>query len=359
VLKKIDWYIIKRFLGSFGFTMMLLVSIAISIDLSEKIDNFIEHHLTFKEVVLGFYLPFVPYIVALLGSYFIFITVIFFTSQMAAKSEIIAIFNSGVGYYRLMVPYVFSATLLAGFLWFSNNYLVPWSNKTRLAFENQYISHQMVVSNRNIHRKINDTTYVYFELYDNTEKQAQKFSVEGIKNNILTYKIVSEKATFDTAKKEWTLFNYIERNYYAHSENLNKGAVKIIPMDLNPNQFVKRWTYVEELTTPELEDKIADLREQGAEYVTAYQLELYRRTSTAFGVIILSVIGMTIASVKMRGGLGMHLVIGIAICSIFEVIQKFSVTFALNANLPAVVAVWMPNIVALIIGAFLVARYQK
>jgi lipopolysaccharide export system permease protein len=278
---------------------------------------------------------------------------------MAAKSEIIAIFNSGVGYYRLMVPYIFAASLLASFLWFSNNYLVPWSNKKRLAFENKYISHQMVVSNRNIHRKINDSIYVFFELYDNTEKQALKFSVEHFRENTLTYKIVSEKATFDTAKKEWTLFNFIERKYNKHSESLNKGPTTKILLDLNPQQFVKRWTYVEELTTPELQEKIDDLKEQGAEYVTAYQLELYRRSSTAFGVIILSVIGMTIASVKMRGGLGLHLVIGIAICSIFEVIQKFSVTFALNANLPAVIAVWMPNFVALIIGGFLVMRYQK
>lgn len=359
MLKKIDWYIIKRFLGSFGFTIALLVAIAISIDLSEKIDNFIKHQLTAREVIFGFYINFVPYIIALLGSYFIFITVIFFTSQLAEKSEIIAMFNSGMSFYRLMVPYIVSASLLAGFLWFSNNYMVPWANKRRLAFENKYIAFTGYTSSRNLHRKLDENTYVYFEFYDAAEKYGSKVSVEKIVKNKVVYKIFSEMATYDSAKSEWTFKNYIERDFTNTQNNLSKGNSKKMVLDLNPLEFVKRWTYVEELSSPELRDKIAELKLQGAENTTNFELELYRRTASAFGVIILSIIGLTIASKKIRGGLGLHLVIGITLCSIFEIIQKFSVTFATNANLPAVVAIWVPNILFAIVAFVLVSRYEK
>jgi lipopolysaccharide export system permease protein len=359
VLKKLDWYIIKRFLGSFGFTIGLLVSISIAIDLSEKVDNFIEHHLTAHQVIFEFYVNFVPYIIALLGNYFIFITVIFFTSQLASNSEIIAMYNSGVSFARLLFPYIISATFLAGILWVSNNYIVPIANKRRLEFETKYISHMLYTSNRNIHRKINDSAYIYFEFYDNGEKYASKFSYEKIVGNQLKYKIVSERANYDTLHKQWTLVNYIERTFLGEKEQLNKGSAKQINLELDPVQFVKRWTYVEELTSTELREKIEELKMQGAENTSTFQLELYRRTASACGIIILSIIGMTIASKKMRGGLGFHLVLGIALCSIFEVIQKFSVTFATNADLSPFIAIWIPNMLFIILAGYLVYKFQK
>lgn len=359
MFKKIDWYIIRRFLGSFGFTIGLLVSISIAIDISEKVDNFIEHHLTLKQIFFEFYLNFIPYIVALLGNYFIFVTVIFFTSQLASNSEIIAIYNSGVSFYRLMVPYIASALFLASILWYSNNYIVPKANRERLKFESKYISHTITLSNRNIHRKLNDSVYLYFEYYDNTEKTAYKMSLELLKKNKLNHRMVSEKAIYDTVSKKWTMINFIERTFDHDRETLTRGGSKVLQLDLDPTQFVKRWTYVEELTSPELREKVNELKMQGAENTSIFQLELYRRTSSAFGIIILSVIGVTIASKKMRGGLGFHLVLGIALCSIFEVIQKFSVTFATNANFSPLLAIWLPNIVFIFLAIFLIYRFQK
>lgn len=359
MLKKLDWYIIKRFLGSFGFTIGLLVSISIAIDLSEKIDNFLEHHLTIKQIFFEFYLNFIPYIVALLGNYFIFVTVIFFTSQLASNSEIIAMFNSGISFYRLMVPYIISSVILAGMLWVSNNYIVPIANRNRLAFESKYINHILYTSNRNIHRKIDDSTFVYFEYYENIEKTANKMSLERFQKNKLIYKIVSEKAVFDTMKKEWTMINFIEREFKKGNETMIKGSSKLIKLELDPFQFIKRWTYVEELTSPELREKIQELKMQGAENTSNFQLELYRRTSSAIGIVILSIIGLTIASKKMRGGLGFHLVLGIALCSLFEVIQKFSVTFATNANLSPFIAIWIPNALFSILAVILIYKFQK
>ncbi len=356
---RLDRYIIKQFLLGFAFTLLLIVSIAITIDIGEHIDKFLKNDLSFKQVATEFYLNFIPYIIALLGPYFVFITVVFFTSQLAGRSEIVAMFNSGMSFKRFLFPYVFSSTLIAILLWIANNYVVPNTNKKRLAFENKYIAYQPVLSSDHLHRKINDSTYVYFRIYDNSIKTATTVSVEEISNGVLKSKYLAERAVWDTLTQTWTLKNYIKRQFDNGKEILTKGESMNTGIVLDPTVFVKRWTYIEELNRTELIDKIADLKAQGVENTADFESELYRRTANCFGIIILTVIGATLASKKIRGGMGVQLMIGITLCSVFEVIQKFSISFAIKAHLFPLLAVWIPNIIFMLIAIVLWQKYQE
>ena len=356
----IDRYIIRQFLFGFSFTLILIISIAITIDLGEHIDKFVIHKLSVKYVISEFYINFIPYIIALLGPYFVCITVIFFTSQMASRSEIIAIFNSGVSFKRFLFPYIFSSLLIAIFLWFSNNYIVPETNKKRLQFENKYIAYQPTHSSDHIHRKINDSTFLYFRIYDNVSKSAINVSLEKIIDGKLKHKYLAERALWDTATGTWEFQNYYKREILNDSlDKIEKGEKLKMDFELDPTIFVKRWTYIEELTRPEILDKIADLKSQGVENTAEFECEHHRRSANCFGISILSVLGAIIASKKIRGGMGLHLMAGIALCSIFEVFQKFAISFAIKAHLNPFISVWIPNLIFILIGFLLWKKMQE
>jgi lipopolysaccharide export system permease protein len=357
---KIDNYIIKRFLGGFVYTLLLIVSVALTIDFGEKVDKYILYKLKASYVFYEYYLPFIPYIIVLLGPYFVFITVIFFTSQLASKSEIIAMFNSGMSFKRFLVPYIFVATLIACFIWYANNYLVPNTNKRRLAFENKYIANQRMISSDHIHRRLNDSTFIYMRVYDNNLKEAYSFSMETIKNKKLVRKLMSEKAKYDTLTQTWTAYNLFERHFDdSAKESIVTMPEKRLDIKIDPVQFVKRWTYREEMNRDELSEKINELKEQGSDTYKEFQFELYRRTSACFGIIILTIIGVVISSKKIRGGMGIHLMIGVTMSSIYEFIIKFTESFAIKAHLPSLMAVWIPNILFLMIAMVLMKKYQE
>lgn len=330
-----------------------------TIDVGEHISKFLQNKLGFKEIFFDFYIYFIPYIIALLGPYFVFITVIYFTSQLAGKSEIIAMFNSGMSFKRFLAPYIFTSFLLAGFMWYTNNYLVPNTNKKRLAFENKYIAYQSPMSSDHVHRRIDDSTYFYIRVYDNNIHTAHTVSVEKIIQGKLVKKTLAEKGIWDDLTKSWTFYNYFERDLSQAKEVLTKGDSIRIHISLDPTILIKRWTHIEELNRDEIKEKINDLKLQGAENTTIYELELYRRTSKCFGIIILTIIGATLASKKIRGGMGLHLMAGITLSSAFELIQKFVDTFAINANLAPLIAVWIPNVLYFIIAILLWKKYQE
>jgi lipopolysaccharide export system permease protein len=358
-MKKIDWYILRKFLGTFMFIMMLLILITVVIDVSEKADNFLDGTAKLKEIVFTYYMGFIPYIVAMLAPFFVLVSVIFFTSQLADRSEIVAILNSGTSFYRLLWPYFVGACILGGSLWYANNYLVPSSNKRRLAFENKYINKFTNNMAYNFHRQISPGVFMYVENYRPADAVGFRFSIDKFENGKMTFKLRSDKIEWNKKLNKWTVYNYYTRQILPQGDIIKTGPQFDSAFSFGPESFTVTNDRKDEMTTPALVDYIDKMKKAGSNDIEFYEVERYRRTSGAFSVFIMTLIGVSLASRKIRGGLGWHLVLGIGICALFEVIMKFSVTFSTNASLPPVIGVWIPNVIFGFVSIYLLITAPK
>jgi lipopolysaccharide export system permease protein len=358
-MKKIDWYILKKFLGTFVFIMLLLILITVVIDVSEKIDNFLDGSATWKQIIFVYYLSFIPYIVTMLAPFFVLVAVIFFTSQLAERSEIVAILNSGTSYYRFLWPYFVGAMILGGSLWYANNYLVPASNKRRIAYEDKYINKYTNNLSFNYHRQISPGTFMYVENYRPADAVGYRFSIDKFNNGVMTYKLRSDKIEWDKKMNKWKVYNYYSREMHPEGDIIRKGVELDTLYPFSPDNFSVTSDRKDEMTTPILRDFIERMKRAGSNDIEFYEVELYRRTSGAFSVFIMTLIGVSLASRKIRGGLGWHLVLGIALCSVFEIINKFSVTFSTNSSLAPIVGVWIPNVIFTFVAIYLTVKAPK
>ncbi|MCS6819855.1 MAG: LptF/LptG family permease, partial [Chitinophagales bacterium] len=331
-MKIIDRYIFRKYIGTFFFIIGLLIGITIVIDISEKVDSLVESEAGIWLIIKGYYLNFIPYITALLAPFFALVAVIFFTSQMAERSEIIAILNSGTSFYRLLLPYMAGATVLSVSLWYANNYLVPQANKKRLAFERNYLYKRNFSVHYNFHRTIAPGTFIYVENYNPDDATGYKFSLDRFVNDSLVYRLRAEKIEWLKDKKCWRLHNAYARkkladgNEWIQSYLYTDTAFIFAPEDFKFSDNLK-----EEMTTPQLIEYIRFLRAQGSTGDEFFEVERYRRTSSAFSIYILTVIGASVACRKTRGGMGWHLVLGIGLSALYEVIMKFTITFSTNS----------------------------
>ncbi len=358
-MKKLDWYILGKFLGTFVFIMALLLGVTIVIDLSEKIDAFVENHASVKVVVLQYYIYFIPYITSLIGPFFVLVSVIFFTSQLAERSEIIAILNSGTSFYRMLWPYFVGASILATVFFIGNHYFVPFANHQRIVFEKTYVSKPFEGMRYNFHRTIAPGTIIYIENYKPSDGSGYKFSIDKFKNGQLIYKLRSEKIDWDKQTKKWHISNYYIRELNGDHDRITSGAAMDSAFNFVPSDFSFTAHYKEEMTTPELKEYIQYMYQSGQPDIEFYEVERFRRTASAFSIYILTLIGVSVASRKVRGGLGWHLVLGIGMSALYEVIMKFSITFATNASLPPVIAVWIPNLLFAGLGTYLLMKAPK
>lgn len=358
-MKKLDRYIFVKFLGTFVFIMALLLGITIVIDLSEKIDSFVENHVGAWQVISGFYIYFLPHITSLIGPFFVLVSVIFFTSQLASRSEIIAILNSGTSFYRMLWPYFLGASVLAAGFFMGNHYFVPYANNKRIAFEKAYIYKPYEGMRYNFHRTIAPGVIIYMENYKPTDGSGFKFSIDGFKDRKLVYKLRSEKIDWDKKKQKWRISNYYIRQLKEGRDIITKGEVLDTAFSFKPEDFSFTAHLKEEMTTPELKEYIKYMYASGQPDIEFYEVERFRRTSSAFSIYILTLIGVSVASRKVRGGLGWHLVLGIGMSALYEIIMKFSITFATNSSLPPLIAVWIPNFMFAAVGVYLLLKAPK
>jgi lipopolysaccharide export system permease protein len=355
-IKILDRYIIIKFLGTFFFALALIISIAIVFDISEKIDDFLEKEAPMKAIVFDYYLNFIPFFANLFSPLFIFISVIFFTSKMAGQTEIIAILASGISFKRLLVPYLVAALFLAGISFYLNNYVLPHSNTSRIAFETKYIKNPFVYKNKHVHRQIAPGQFIYFESYNNFDKIGYQFSYERIENGSLNFKLLSERIFWDSLKNKWTIENYFTREIKGMDEVISTGFRMDTALAFYPGEFNRRDNFVETMDTPELNKYIDQEILRGSEEVPFYLVEKYRRFSYPFATFILTVMGVSLSSRKVRGGIGVQIGVGILLSFTYIMFMQISQTFATNGNLPAWLAVWIPNIFFTIIAIFLLKR---
>jgi lipopolysaccharide export system permease protein len=358
-LKILDWYIIRKFLGTFFFSLALIISIAIIFDISEKMDDFLERHAPFKAIVFDYYFNFIPYFANLFSPLFVFISVIFFTARLAANTEIVAILSSGVSFRRMLRPYFIAATVLALLSYYFNGWVIPHSNKVKLEFENTYIKNPVRFEDRNIHRQIAPGNFIYLESYNNMENTGFRFSLEKIENGKRTMFLNSERIQWDSTAQKWRILNYYIRHINGMREEIRSGAQLDTTLSLHPSNFKRRMNIVDAMDTPALERFIEEEKMEGSANVNTYLVEKYRRISIPVATFILTLIGVSLSSKKVRGGIGVQLGFGIGLSFTYILFMQVSNTFAINGIMPPFIAVWLPNIIFSLIALWLLRNAPK
>ncbi|MGA2407424.1 MAG: LptF/LptG family permease [Bacteroidales bacterium] len=352
--KIIDAYIIRKFLGTFFFCIVLILTIAVVFDFAEKIDNFMEKQAPVKAIIFDYYMNFIPYFAMLFAPLFVFIAVIFFTSKMAVNTEIIAILNSGMSFRRMMWPYFFSAIIIATFTFVLTNYVIPKSNLIRMDFEDKYYhSSTRRITVENIHRKVFKNTYVYMGTFNPLNQRGQNFTIEKIDSGRLISKLSSTSVSYDTVKHKWTAINYYIREMKGNEEIITKGKQIDTTLIIQPNDFSRNPDFVGTMTSRELDTYIDLLRLQGSDELKLFLIEKYRRFANPFAVFILTLIGVSLSSKKIRGGIGMNIGIGLGLSFSYILFLQFASQFCLKGNLGPMLAMWIPNIIYSVIGLVL------
>ena len=351
-MKKIDYYIIRKFLGTFFFALALIIVVSVVFDFSEKVDDFIEKEAPLKAVLFDYYLNFIPYFSNLYTHLFVFIAVIYFTSKMATHSEIIAILSCGVSYKRLLLPYFVSAAVIAIFTFVLGNYVIPYANINRLKFEEKYFNRQYRNTEKNIHKQLSPDTFVYLQTYTTRTDWGSKFSLEKIEDGQLVSKMMADYIRWDTAKKKWRAHNYWIREVDGLKETMTYGVDIDTALNMYPEEFKRTHNIVESMPTQDLKQFIRQEKSRGQGSVQ-YYIELYRRSAAPFAVFIMTVIGVSLSTRKLRGGMGMHIGFGIALTFSYILFMQISKEFSISGSLKPLMGVWIPNIIYSLIAFFL------
>lgn len=343
---------------------MVVTLIAMVIDFAEKVNRFMNKDLSFLQVVQDYYLHFIPWINGLMWPLCSLISVIFFTSRMARDSEVISILNAGVSYKRILVPYLISASIISGAMWIGINYIIPNSIKAKSEFESQFkIKTREKTRSSDTHFFISPESKVFVKYYRKKDTTIQGFRLENFDHEGELYKLITaEKVNFKEEPHTWTLKDYKIRTFDGMNETLvlaPKGESMDTSLNFRPQDFILHTQQMQIMTTRDLNNYLSMEQDKGLDNTKKYYIELYRRTADPFTIFILTLIGASVASRKVRGGTGLQLAIGIIIGSVFVLLSKFSVTFAHNLSLSAQLGVWIPNIVFTVIAMFLVMKAQK
>ena len=364
-MKKLDKYILGKYFTTFLFCLLLFTAIVVVVDISEKTDDFSKSGLSVTQIITDYYFGFVPRIVAMLFPLFIFISVIFFTSKMAGRSEIVAILSSGVSFRRYLMPFFIGGLFFTLLLWFGYQYAIPLANRKWSQFEKKYIDVNMAPSansttyKQNIYFRIDPTTYASIKGYDTISKSGSNFSLHRFAKNRMVYNMRAVNFRWDTANKKWSFYNVLERTLSDSTEQNNYYpskdiAVNIRPVDLRKDTYLK-----DEMTTKELVEFIELEKMRGSELLSTLQVERYNRDAIPFSVLILTLIGAILASRKTRGGSGFHLALGVLISMAYILFSRFSVVFATKGNFLPLLAAWTPNILFLLLVVYLYRTAPK
>jgi lipopolysaccharide export system permease protein len=340
--------------------VLIFSAIAVAIDTSEKADDFVKSGLSSWQIITKYYIGFVPFIISMIFPLMVFIAVIFFTSKMAGRTEIVAILAGGVRFNRLLRPYFIGALLLGGFFWYAIQFLIPKANVIYSSFQANYIDSKSSYEQgeyskrtRNFYFRIDANTFAGMRNYDTTSKSANDFYMDRLNGTRMTYNLRADYIRWDTATKKWKLQNAIERKFEGVKEITRNIPEMVISLNLKPGEIRFDKYLKDKMTTPELVRYIRGEESRGSEGLNDYKVERYRRDATPMSVFILTMIGAVVASRKTRGGSGLHLAVGIITAAFFVVMDKFSLTFSTKGNFPPLLAAWMPNILFSIVAIWL------
>ncbi len=357
-LKRLDVYIIKKFLGTYFFSIVLILSIGIVFDLTEKLDDFYENNAPLRAIIFDYYLNFIPYYMNLFSSLFTFIAVIYFTSKMAGNSEIIAILAGGVSFQRLMVPYFISAAVIFIISFGLGGYVIPNSTKKMLEFENQYIKNYKKENVRNVQMEIEEGVILYVDRYEMKTNKGYRFSLEKFDGKHLISRLTAETISWDSAYN-WKINQYLKRDFDGMHEYITHGETLDTIIMIQPEEFFITAQEAPQMTNPELKSYLEKQSKRGVGNIQVFEDEYYRRFSMPLAAFIMTLMGVSLSSRKVRGGMGLNLGIGLALSALYILFSTMSTSFSVNGAMSAVTAVWLPNIIFLIISLLLYIKAPK
>lgn len=359
-MKILDRYIIKNFLATFFFILGIIIVLAVIIDLVEKMDDFVKMTASFKDVVFDYYLNFILFYMNMFAGLITFIAVIFFTSRLAQRTEIVAMLSGAVSFRRLCFPYFIGATIIASLSLVINHFVLPDANKTRLEFEEIHIRNNAFnVKGKNLHRQIEPGTIAYFESYSHSRNMGYRFSLEHWAGDSLQFKLMADNAHYDTLTGAWRIEDYFVREFNELGSTVRTGNVMDTVINLDPGDLGQRTTFATSMGYAELNEAIAEKQEQGSDQVKHFLIEKHQRSATPFATYIFTLIGVSLASRKTRGGTGMHIFLGLLLTFIFIFALRMAAVGATNAGLSPLLAVWLPNLAFLLVGIWIYRRAPK
>lgn len=357
-LKVLDTFILKKFLGTYLLATALLLIVITMFDITEKLDAFLAAPL--KETLFDYFASFLPNIANMLSPLFVFISVIFFTTKLAGNSEIIAIVSSGISFRRLLKPYMIGATIIAIFTFILSNYIIPPSNVNRIAYTNKYVRNKSVETGIDVQLMARPGEVVYIGRFENSTKTGYRFSFDKFKNKELVSRMTAQSIVYDSTKTyHWTAKDYMIRDFDGMKERIRSGASidTIIPID--PKDFLISAYDCETLSTPKLSQYIEKQKIRGVANIKSFEIEKEKRYANTAAAFILTLIGLSLSAKKSKGGMGLNIGIGLALSFSYILFSTVSSAFAVSGITSAFVAMWIPNIVYLLIGLFLYRKASK
>lgn len=360
-MKILDWYIVKKFLSTYFFIVFIILAIVIVFDLVEKVDDFMDSHAPLQAIVLDYYKNLCPYYANMLSPLLVFIAVIFFTSKMAGQTEIVAILASGVSFKRLMFPYFIGSAIIAVITYFLAIYVIPKANHTRIQFENTYIKSKKETGLSDMHMQVSPGVYVYMGRYYSFRESGDRFDIQKFDGKKMVSRLTARTITYDSIANRWHLKDYrmwdFEPDGIHHT--MTSGEALDSTINILPSDFKKERKSYEMMTSAELVEHIDELERRNIGNTEEFAIELYKRRATPFASFILTLIGVSLSSRKTRGGMGKYIGIGLVLSFVYILFLTVSQTFAINGNMPPLLAVWLPNIVFGLIGVVLYIKAPK
>jgi lipopolysaccharide export system permease protein len=357
---KIDWYLIRKFIVTFIVALGLFTLIIIIFDVAEKLDEFVEKKAPLSAIIVGYYFNFIPFILNLFSPFFVFLTVIFFTSKIAGKSEIVAILASGVSYNRFLRPYLIVACFLGVLSFVLNAWVIPHSDKKRVAFENQYIRNVNDEYKENIMRQIKPGVVMSLGSFNRMDSTGFNLNIEWMENGRITKKLTADRISWMKKKRKWRLYNYRYRSIYLDgTENLRLGETQDTIITFNSNDFFRRDEDVQSFDMAELNAYIDLEQMRGTGRAFFYRTEKFRRYVAPFSLILLTFIGVCVSSSKKRGGMGVNLAVGLFVSFAYLFFIQWFISYGSTGSMAPILAVWLPNLIFMPIALYFYVTAQK
>ena len=355
LLKKLDWYIIRKFIGTYIFSIVLIITIAIVFDVNENLAKFAQYHAPMKAIVFEYYANFVPYFANLFSPLFVFIAVIFFTSKLAGNSEIISMLAAGVSFKRLLRPYMVSCALIALLSYYLGAYVIPHGTVIRQNFEATYKNKARNTAAENVQLQVDKGVIAYMQFYDDERKRGYGFCLDKFDNKKLVSHMTAQEIQYDTiadTKYRWKAKNWKIRTLKGLHEKIPEGQELDTVIHIEPSDLIYSKGQQETLTSPQLSEYIDRQLERGSGNVVQYQVEYHKRIASSLAAFILTIIGASLSARKRKGGMGLYLGIGLVLSFLYIMLQTVSSTFAVNGGWPPILAAWLPNIIFVPIAYF-------
>ena len=350
-VKKIDRYLIRKYLATFFFTCLLFSIIALVIEISQKLENLLQTDVSMVRIFTDYLLHFIPWINGLLWPLFALISVVFFTSRLARDTEFIAMLSTGMSLRRLLMPYMVAAIFISGVHWVLSHYIIPISSDQRLTFEYTYIRPDRVEGRtQDVHFFLTPDQKIFIRFYSRSDTLCRDVRIETFDENRNLVEVLKARTMrMLEAPDKWRINDYEVRVLEEGREEyrIHRGEHIDTILNLLPDDFTTFRKDREMMTSPQLLAFLEREESKGVGRSPLVVAEYYRRTADPFSILILTLIGFSLASRKVRGGMGIHLAAGVVLGAMFVFISKFSITYATSPGSNILLSIWLPNIIFL------------